>query len=72
MAQVRRHRKQYPVRPVPFIGGVQKQPLRVLLQGGLRNRPGQLVIRRSLAHAIADARAALADDQQGRSTGTFD
>jgi SulP family sulfate permease len=41
------------------IGGVQKQPLRVLLQGGLRNRPGQLVIRRSLERAIADARRAL-------------
>ena len=48
------------------IGGVQKQPLRVLLQGGLRNRPGQLVIRRSLDKAIADAKAALAGE--GRST----
>jgi SulP family sulfate permease len=43
------------------IGGVQKQPLRVLLQGGLRNRPGRLVIRRSLEQAIADARRALED-----------
>jgi SulP family sulfate permease len=42
------------------IGGVQKQPLRVLLQGGLRNRPGKLVIRRSLDNAIDDAKAALA------------
>ena len=42
------------------IGGVQKQPLRVLLQGGMRNRPGQLVIRRSLEKAIAEAKAALA------------
>ena len=41
------------------IGGVQKQPLRVLLQGGLRNRPGRLVIRRSLDQAIADARRVL-------------
>ena len=39
------------------IGGVQKQPLRVLLQGGLRNRPGKLVIRRSLDKAVAEARA---------------
>ena len=43
------------------IGGVQKQPMRVLLQGGLRNRPGRLVIRRSLEQAIADARRALED-----------
>ncbi|HXT51730.1 MAG TPA: C4-dicarboxylic acid transporter DauA [Thermoanaerobaculia bacterium] len=41
------------------LGGVQKQPLRVLLQGGLRNRAGQLVIRRSLDKAIADAKATL-------------
>jgi hypothetical protein len=33
--------------------------MRVLLQGGLRNRPGQLVIRRSLEQAIADARRVL-------------
>jgi SulP family sulfate permease len=39
------------------IGGVQKQPLRVLLQGGFRNRPGKLVLRRSLDKAIAEARA---------------
>ena len=39
------------------IGGVQKQPLRVMLQGGLRNRPGRLVIRRSIDKAIAEARA---------------
>jgi SulP family sulfate permease len=38
------------------LGGVQKQPLRVLLKGGLRNRPGQMVIRRSLDQAMADAR----------------
>ena len=42
------------------IGGVQKQPLRVLLQGGVRKRPGQLVIRRSIAKAIEDARAVVA------------
>jgi SulP family sulfate permease len=42
-----------------LIGGVQKQPLRVLLQGGLRNRPGQLAIRRSIARAIAEGRAAV-------------
>jgi sulfate permease, SulP family len=47
------------------IGGVQRQPLRVLLQGGLRNRPGQLVIRRSLDKAIADAKAALAAGAHG-------
>lgn len=43
------------------IGGVQKQPHRVLVQGGLRNRPGRLVIRRSLASAIEAAREAVAD-----------
>jgi hypothetical protein len=32
----------------------------VLLQGGLRNRPGKLVIRRSLDKAIDDAKATLA------------
>ncbi len=42
------------------IGGVQKQPLRVLLQGGVRNRPGRMVIRRSLDKAMEDARAVLA------------
>ena len=31
---------------------MQKQPLRVLLQGGLRNRPGRLVIRRSLEQGL--------------------
>jgi len=43
------------------IGGVQKQPLRVLVQGGLRNRPGHLVIRRSLESAIAAAREAVGE-----------
>jgi SulP family sulfate permease len=38
------------------IGGVQKQPLRVLLKGGIRRRPGRLVIRRSIDKAMADAR----------------
>ena len=42
------------------IGGVQKQPLRLLLQGGFRNRPEKLVLRRSLEHAIADGRRWLA------------
>jgi sulfate permease, SulP family len=42
------------------IGGVQQQPLRVLLKGGFRNRPGKLVIRRSLDNALAEGRRALA------------
>ena len=41
------------------IGGVQKEPLRVLLKGGFRNRPGQVAIRRSLDSALAEGRRAL-------------
>jgi len=40
-----------------WIGGVQRQPLRVMLQGGLRNRTGKIAIRRSIAKAIEEARA---------------
>jgi SulP family sulfate permease len=47
------------------IGGVQKEPLRLLLQGGFRNRPEALTIRRSLDHAIADGRRALAGEPVG-------
>jgi sulfate permease, SulP family len=43
------------------IGGVQKQPLRALLRDGFRNRPGRLVIRRSLESAIAAAREAMGE-----------
>jgi SulP family sulfate permease len=42
------------------VGGVQRGPLRTLVQGGLRNRPGRLTVRRSLELALDDARAALA------------
>jgi SulP family sulfate permease len=42
------------------IGGVQKQPLRVLLQAGLHKRGDRFVVRHTLAAAIDDARQALA------------
>ncbi|HVS02293.1 MAG TPA: STAS domain-containing protein [Thermoanaerobaculia bacterium] len=41
------------------LGGVQRQPFRVMLRAGLRNRPGRLVVRHSLEAALVDARRAV-------------
>lgn len=41
------------------LAGVRREPRRVLLRSGFRNRPGQLALRRDLASGLAAARAHL-------------